>query len=403
MTRSQAMWRVGIPAVLAATYFLAPQLFFLAFVLVGPQLLCLVVVGAVIFFGVRALSRAGSRPGEDRHLVFTVGTAVAFAVIWLSFPTHSYLSARVGAFLCGAVLTIAFVDVVVAAELTRRVTTTIDPDRAEVLVDEDATMSVGVGGPPLPVTVQLGATRLVVDPSARGTLHIQAGSRGVVPALPVEVRSTGLCGVLGCLRRRSVPLSTPIYVGPRPVVPARPFPQLGGAWGEGSHLPSPNGDVVRGVRDYVPGDRRSLVHWRASARTGRLVVKELEEPFTPVLVMVLDLGSGSPAGEQAAGRAAWYLHEALRRGVKVVLASREATGLRTGPVDSPAEIIRRLASAVVGLRTPVPGRADEAPPPWVTAAGSTTGPSAAVAAAPAPAPAPGQRVLRVGPEGDTWE
>jgi uncharacterized protein (DUF58 family) len=42
------------------------------------------------------------------------------------------------------------------------------------------------------------------------------------------------------------------------------------------------------VRDYRPGDPLRHVHWRSSARTGRLVVKEFEEEFFMRHALVLD-------------------------------------------------------------------------------------------------------------------
>ena len=52
------------------------------------------------------------------------------------------------------------------------------------------------------------------------------------------------------------------------------------------------GDVFAGVRDYRPGDQRRLIHWRTTARTGRLAVREHEEPArSPVVLVVAGLGA----------------------------------------------------------------------------------------------------------------
>jgi uncharacterized protein (DUF58 family) len=46
---------------------------------------------------------------------------------------------------------------------------------------------------------------------------------------------------------------------------------------------------VAGVRDYVPGDSFNRIHWRSTARTGRLVVKEFElDPMADIWIF-LDL------------------------------------------------------------------------------------------------------------------
>lgn len=48
---------------------------------------------------------------------------------------------------------------------------------------------------------------------------------------------------------------------------------------------------VVGVRPYVPGDSRRQVHWRATARTGRLQVKVPEPVTAPNLLVFLDLAT----------------------------------------------------------------------------------------------------------------
>jgi uncharacterized protein (DUF58 family) len=90
------------------------------------------------------------------------------------------------------------------------------------------------------------------------------------------------------------------------------------------------------------------VHWATSARRGDLVVKELEEPTAPRLVVALDLGSGGLAGELAAARAAWYAYEALGRGYEVLLATAEPGGPVTGRIGPPTDVNQRLARAARG-------------------------------------------------------
>ena len=59
-----------------------------------------------------------------------------------------------------------------------------------------------------------------------------------------------------------------------------------------------------GVRDYRPGDPLSYVHWRAVARTGKLMVKEFDQEIAGAVWIVLDLaravqsGSGADATEE---------------------------------------------------------------------------------------------------------
>jgi uncharacterized protein (DUF58 family) len=52
-----------------------------------------------------------------------------------------------------------------------------------------------------------------------------------------------------------------------------------------------------GVREYVPGDPLRRVHWKSTARTGRLSVIEFEESRAVNVVLVLDITRRSQVGE----------------------------------------------------------------------------------------------------------
>ena len=51
-----------------------------------------------------------------------------------------------------------------------------------------------------------------------------------------------------------------------------------------------------GVREYRPGDPLRYVHWKASARLGRLVVKQFEASVSTQITVFLDLARASLAG-----------------------------------------------------------------------------------------------------------
>lgn len=54
---------------------------------------------------------------------------------------------------------------------------------------------------------------------------------------------------------------------------------------------------VAGVRDYVPGDSFGRIHWRSSARTGRLIVKEFELDPQADVWLFLDMEMDAHVGE----------------------------------------------------------------------------------------------------------
>ena len=304
----------------------------------------------------------------------TMGTGGALLVAGAAWTAWLAGGSRLALFVCFAALFAIALDLALAVLATRRVRATVDATPTDAYVGDTVPFTLSVTGPRLSFQVRVldKGRLLVATPPAAGRLLGVADRREVVTELEVEVGASGLCGLVTCARRQRVPLPRPLAVGPRPLAPPHPFPELFGAWGEGAPRPAPVGDVVRGVRDYVPGDPVRRVHWPSSARRGDLVVKEVEEPGAPRLAVVLDLGGGAAAGEEAAARAAWDAYEALRRGYEVVLATAEPAGAVTGRLGPPTDVNQRLARAVRGKPRPPTGGASR------------------------------QAVVTVTPEGDSW-
>lgn len=314
---------------------------------------------------------AGGWKRQTRATMGSGGAVLAAGAAWTIWRASG---SRLALFVCFAgLLAIAF-DLALAMLSTRRVRAAVDGTPSDAFVGDTVTFSLSVTGPGLTFHVRAFGKGpfLAATPPASGRLVAVADRREVVTELEVEVAASGLCGLVTCARRQTVPLPRPLAVGPRPLAPSHPFPELFGSRGEGAPRPAAVGDVVRGVRDYVPGDPVRRVHWPSSARRGDLVVKEVEEPGAPRLVVVLDLGGGAAAGEAAAARAAWYGYEGLRRGYEVVLATAEPAGPVTGRVGPPTDVNQRLARAVRGK-------------PQVPAGGPAQG-----------------AVVTVTPEGDSW-
>jgi len=54
------------------------------------------------------------------------------------------------------------------------------------------------------------------------------------------------------------------------------------------HAPAPEADELLGLREYEVGDDLRRIHWRATARTGELVVREDEAQWQPRATVLLD-------------------------------------------------------------------------------------------------------------------
>jgi uncharacterized protein (DUF58 family) len=317
--------------------------------------------------------------GWERQVRPTLGSAGALVVTAVAWNTWRATGSRLALFVCFAPLAALGLDLAWAVVSTRRVRATVDAIPTDAYVGDVVPFTLSLAGPALPFHVRAfpDSSFVVGEPSTSGRVVGFGERREVVTEVVVEVVGTGLSGLVACARRLPTPLPHPLAVGPRPLAPAHPFPELFGAWGDGAPRPAPVGDVVRGVRDYVPGDPAGRVHWPSTARRGDLVVKEVEEPGAPRLIVVLDLGGGGDGGEKAAARAAWYAYEGLRRGYVVVLATAEQAGPVTAAVGPASEVNHRLARAARG-RPHLPSEA---------ARGRGRGPAA---------------VVTVTPSGDSW-
>lgn len=143
--------------------------------------------------------------------------------------------------------------------------------------------------------------RTVLTLPAKGTrnwkVSVHCRRRGIFSVGPIQV-TTG--DPFGLFNRRS-------NFGDRQQLMVLPQPQeLPYFWapvaqlpGEGvvhkrTHYVTPN---AAAVREYYPGDSYNRIHWRTTARLGRLMVKTFEMDPTSNIWVLLDLHKGVQAGE----------------------------------------------------------------------------------------------------------
>ena len=165
------------------------------------------------------------------------------------------------------------------------------------------------------------------------------------------------------LQRVNAPLPAPgaLLVYPRLVELDRLFSESGAHALEGRRLlmRRPTGFDLHSVREYEQGESLRHVHWRSTARRGRLMVKELEDAPRDEIAVVLDADRTAVAGESfdVQVRAAGSILQAyLRRGRRAVLVVN-AERRESQEVHSPAAESRRALELLAGVeptgRTPV--------------------------------------------------
>jgi uncharacterized protein (DUF58 family) len=134
--------------------------------------------------------------------------------------------------------------------------------------------------------------RTVIPKLRRGerglrTYRLPTRQRGIFDVGPVEVTRRDSFELFRTSRRYGA--IERIWVYPR-VLGFRALPT-----GQTRHLEGPSSDTspqgnitFHRLRDYVVGDDLRLVHWRSSARTGKLVVKHNVDTSQPYTVVLLD-------------------------------------------------------------------------------------------------------------------
>lgn len=122
--------------------------------------------------------------------------------------------------------------------------------------------------------------------------EIPTRRRGVVaigPARSVQGDPFGLSG-----RTTDWTEMTELFVHPRTVnLPGRQTGFIHDLEGHASNHLTVSDMSFHALREYVPGDDRRHIHWRSSARTGDLMVRQFEETRQSRVALALDTASAS--------------------------------------------------------------------------------------------------------------
>lgn len=193
-------------------------------------------------------------------------------------------------------------------------------------------------------------------------LAISAARRGVIDIGPMTI---GRGDPLGILRReQSWPEVRRVHV--HPVTTPLPSTSAGLVRDlEGT----PTTKLVdadlsfHAVRHYAPGDSRRHVHWKSTAKTGTLMVRQYEESRHARIGVVLDLDAQEFASddefELSVSAAASLGLQGVREGRDVLVASSgelpefargEVQSIRTFPTHAPRALLDGMSEVVFGGR-----------------------------------------------------
>ncbi|GAB4419001.1 MAG: hypothetical protein Fur0044_15180 [Anaerolineae bacterium] len=127
------------------------------------------------------------------------------------------------------------------------------------------------------------------------TYRTMCDRRGVYSFSPLRLESKGPFGLFHTQNMVAAPGEILIYPAYHPLKRLRLFEKRELA--EQAALRVGRGSQVIGTREYRTGDSLRQIHWRSTARTGQLVVKEFsddeQQAFTVVLDLQTDLSIGA--------------------------------------------------------------------------------------------------------------
>lgn len=186
-----------------------------------------------------------------------------------------------------------------------------------------------IGRAPYSIALRMSVDRVVVGEQAAGTVRVHNSSRRRLPGVSVEVpvgpglvvfgmpglrrsasfaddfsvptRRRGVVVVgpvrtvrgdpIGLVRKERVWADrTELFVHPRTIsIPSMSTGLIRDLEGNPTRDLTTNDVAFNSLREYVPGDERRSIHWKSTAKTGTLMVRQFEETRRSHLMVVLSL------------------------------------------------------------------------------------------------------------------
>ena len=121
-----------------------------------------------------------------------------------------------------------------------------------------------------------------------------------------------------------------------------------------SWKPKPGGGFAENheLRLYRPGDSMNQVHWKLTAKTGKLMIREAMEPVRRQLVLALELHGGAEALDIKMGKLLWLSGYLLERGLAFEIRALTGDGICTLSVGSRQELDAAMAQLLSQTEAP---------------------------------------------------
>lgn len=172
-------------------------------------------------------------------------------------------------------------------------------------------------------------------------IRIKFLKKGCYDSILITVKSASPFGLIWWEKTLQVPVGHVIYVGPRI---GKDFiaTEVGANQGDFTVALTASSGLTKGVRDYVKGDSLINVHWRATAHSGKLMVREKEKEVGKAYQIYI-----APASPDKSYEDALFSVSKLLAGENVViLTTFEDGGEVSHVIRSLPQAIRQLARAL---------------------------------------------------------
>lgn len=190
------------------------------------------------------------------------------------------------------------------------------------------------------------------------------------------------CGVYTCRARHvwtrdllglfCLPVQSPaactVIVEPKACAP-QPTPDLS-RFRTMRFRPVPDGGFseVHEIREYRPGDSLKSVHWKLSAKTGELVVREPQEPIWKSAMLTFALPEARDEADVRLGELLWMSRSLLEAGAGHSVCWHDGTCVRMLPVTCEEELwnaVHLILRCPVGKKIPARSEWERPPADWV--------------------------------------
>jgi len=200
-----------------------------------------------------------------------------------------------------------------------------------------------------------GRPRFTVDrigPSQRRAVRypVRSDARGRYRIGPLRLRLADPFGLVELTRSFTAVDRLTVV----PAVQALPVVRLGGAWETGGESVSRSvairGDDDAATREYRHGDDLRKVHWRSTARVGKLMVRREERPWQSRATLLLDTRASAHRGDGPGSSFEWAVSavasvgvHAARRGFSVRLITDTGATAGGGDIADEGVLLDHLA------------------------------------------------------------